>query len=62
MGFIDGEDIIGYRIENMGVFCVECFEKEYGESHEISESDIITESDRDNYEGLTFCDSCKKKI
>jgi hypothetical protein len=41
MGFGDGEDVIGYSIENMGVFCVECFEKEFGESHEILEDEII---------------------
>jgi hypothetical protein len=62
MGFGDGEDVIGYSIENMGVFCVECFEKEFGESHEILEDEIITENDRDKDEGLTFCDNCKKPI
>ena len=46
----------------MGVFCVECFEKEFGESQEILEDEIITENDRDKDEGLTFCDNCKKPI
>ena len=62
MGLGDGEDVIGYSIENIGVFCVECFEKEFGESHEILEDEIITENDRDKDERLTFCDNCKKQI
>ena len=61
MGCIKNEDIIGYEIEGR-VYCCECFKDEFGDNPEIREDEILTEQNRDDYDGLIFCDIHKKEI
>ena len=62
MGDIEKEDILGYNLSGGKVLCCECCDGEYGDDHEISEVEVITEADRDNHPGSLFCDSCRNEI
>jgi hypothetical protein len=62
MGMIKAEDVVGYwtGYQDREIVCTNCITD--AEMKDISEGQIITDSERE-YEGnLFFCDRCKKRI
>jgi hypothetical protein len=58
MGYIEKEDIAGFRVEQR-ILCGECFD---GNFSELSLEDVITTDEVGEDDGFYFCDKCRKTM
>ena len=59
MGFIKGDDIMGFSFEGGEVVCCDCADDE--DTADLTEKEILTDKDTEKGD-LYFCDRCKKKL